>query len=135
LVTSACTLEAVWPELQVPEGLSLNDSGLVLLLRHQQAIWLAGDAGHRAENLLKRQPVDGLLAGHHGSRTASSEDFLRHLRPGWTVISCGRNNRFGHPHPEVMKRFEKLAIPTHCTAQSGSITLKDKGFQLSKGRR
>jgi len=130
-ITSGCTLEALWPEHGASNSFTLNDSGLVLLLRHRHTLWLAGDAGEPVERLVKTQAVDGLLAGHHGSRTASSEQFLRILKPRWTLISCGQNNRFGHPHPEVLKRLEELMIPAASTAQHGSITLTDGSLRLN----
>ncbi|KAA0965416.1 DNA internalization-related competence protein ComEC/Rec2 [Sporosarcina sp. ANT_H38] len=67
-----------------------------------------------------------LKAGHHGSRTSSTEPFVVALRPKLTIFSAGRNSRYGHPHPEVVETFEKKGLPTMSTAEFGSITVTVK---------
>ena len=71
-----------------------------------------------------------LKAGHHGSRTSSTEPFVDALRPELTIFSAGRNNRYGHPHPEVVETFEKYGLPTMSTAEFGSITVTVKKDQF-----
>ena len=48
------------------------------------------------------------------------------VRPELTIFSAGKNNRYGHPHPEVLETFRKLGLPTLSTAESGSITITVK---------
>lgn len=48
---------------------------------------------------------DVLKCGHHGSRTSTSEVFLKATNPTWAVISCGVDNSYGHPHQETLERL------------------------------
>jgi beta-lactamase superfamily II metal-dependent hydrolase len=59
--------------------------------------------------------IDVLKVGHHGSNTASSEDFLEATRPEVAVISAGLNNQYGHPHPEIVARLEALGVQLQYT--------------------
>ena len=65
--------------------------------------------------------IDVLKAGHHGSSTSSGEEFLQALRPQYTVISCGRDNRYGHPHRETIEALEFIGTEIYNTAVSGAI--------------
>jgi competence protein ComEC len=71
--------------------------------------------------------VDVLKLGHHGSRTSSSEAFLRATHPSVAIISAGCDNSYGHPHKEVMDRVARLNIPTLSTCTSGTITFLSDG--------
>lgn len=64
-----------------------------------------------------------LLAGHHGSRNATSEGFLSLVRPDLVLISCGRNNGYGHPAAAMLKRLEDRGLPCFRTDQSGAFCL------------
>ena len=64
-----------------------------------------------------------LLAGHHGSRNATSEGFLSLVHPDLVLISCGRNNRYGHPAAAMLKRLEDRGLPCFRTDQSGAFCL------------
>jgi competence protein ComEC len=64
---------------------------------------------------------DWLLAAHHGSRTSSSQTFLKMVRPDLVVLSHGYANRFGHPHPLVMQRLQVAADTVIGTAGSGAL--------------
>ncbi len=71
------------------------------------------------------EPVTLLKAAHHGSKTGSSQDFVRLLSPRITTISCGRDNSYGHPHKEAMDSLE--AVPGNnifITSECGEITIK-----------
>lgn len=62
-----------------------------------------------------------LKVGHHGSTTSTSQDFLNVIKPEIAIISCGKNNQFGHPKPEVVQRLEAMSITIHRTDEEGSI--------------
>ena len=64
-----------------------------------------------------------LKTAHHGSRASTSEAFLEAVRPEMAVISSGKNNRYGHPHPEVLKRFQDRKIRWWNTADAGCIRI------------
>ncbi|MFS0575284.1 DNA internalization-related competence protein ComEC/Rec2 [Sporosarcina sp. 179-K 3D1 HS] len=107
-----------------------NDSSLVLFMKTSGPSFLfTGDLEAEGEKRFLNQygksdfgPII-LKAGHHGSRTSSTEPFVQALRPVLTVFSAGRNNRYGHPHPEVVETFDRLGLPTLNTAEYGSITV------------
>lgn len=65
-----------------------------------------------------------LKAGHHGSRYSSSEAFLEWLQPNVTVISCGENNSYGHPHAEMLERLEKVGSEVLVTKECGAIIVE-----------
>lgn len=68
--------------------------------------------------------ADVIKVPHHGSRTSSSTGFLLEVQPSLAVISVGRDNRYGHPHKDVLARYASLGIPVRTTAQEGRITLR-----------
>ena len=78
---------------------------------------------------------DVLKLGHHGSSTSTSDYFLGKVNPSIGVISCGKNNKYGHPHKEVMNLLEKYNIIIFRTDKQGSIVLKSDGYKIYSGRR
>ena len=74
---------------------------------------------------------DVLKCGHHGSATATSEEFLENTDPVWAVISCGENNRYGHPHAEVISRLEDADVQIYRTDKLGTITAVSDGENIS----
>ena len=72
--------------------------------------------------------IDVLKVGHHGSRTSSSKDFIDEINPRYSVISVGKNNRYGHPNKEVLNNLENSKI--YRTDQDGSIMFKIKNNKL-----
>ena len=66
---------------------------------------------------------DVLKMGHHGSKTSSSEEFLKAVGPQVAIISSGRRNKFRHPHKQVTERLDALEIPYLNTAKSGTVTV------------
>lgn len=105
-------------------GSGENDDSLVLALRLKvQTILLTGDLEQAGEaRLMARYPslkADILKAGHHGSRTSTAPEFIQQLAPRDVVLSCGRHNRFGHPHAETLATLEDRQILR--TDQQGMI--------------
>jgi len=92
-----------------------NTESIVILLRSKnQNILLTGDADEKTETkILQEYPqldIDILKAGHHGSKTSSSEQFLDAITPKQVIISAGANNSYNHPHPEIINRLNKRNI-------------------------
>ncbi len=72
--------------------------------------------------------IDVLKVGHHGSRTSSSKDFINEINPKYSIISVGKNNRYGHPNKEVLDTLNDSKI--YRTDQDGSIMFKIKNNKL-----
>lgn len=76
-----------------------------------------------------------LKVAHHGSKNSTSEEFLKAANPKLAIISCGKGNRYGHPHEETLERLEKVDIPWFCTKDYGAIivTVDDKSRVQVRG--
>ena len=119
------------------EGLPDNTGSLVVKVRcgNGTAVFM-GDADIAAETYLAALGDWGaqiLKAGHHGSRTSSSQLWLDEVHPAYFVASCGRNNNFGHPNPEVMNRAKAHGAKTLRTDVDGSVrfVLSPSGYVLA----
>lgn len=113
----------------------LNERSIVIYSNIEGISFLfTGDLEEEGERrLLSRYPgleVDILKAGHHGSRTSTTEIFVKQLEPQLVLISAGRQNRFGHPHPEVTDRLQEFEIPVLRTDLNGAIELRLNKEQL-----
>lgn len=87
------------------------------------SVLLTGDIGIRGEYQMLTNDLSAelLLAPHHGSRTSSSYAFVRAVDPQWVVFSAGHNNRFNHPHPNVVARYRELAVEPVYTSRAGAV--------------
>ena len=115
-------------------GTDLNENSLVLLVEYRDfTAVLAGDAGLPAEAHLSGHVgrADLLKVGHHGSRGATGEAWLRELRPAAAVISVGDGNRYGHPSPEALGRLASAAVDVYRTDRDGSIEVRTDGTSMT----
>ena len=91
-----------------------------------------GDAGIEKEkdilNKYNINDIDVLKVGHHGSKTSSSDTFINETNPKYSIISVGKNNRYGHPNKEVLNTLENSKI--YRTDQDGSIMFNIKNNKL-----
>ena len=104
-----------------------NNGSIVLYTELGGLRWLfTGDLeAEGEEKLIKKNPtlvVDVLKVGHHGSKSSTTEDFLESVSPKWAIISVGENNRYQHPHREVLERLKNKEIDIFRTDQLGAIT-------------
>ena len=67
-----------------------------------------------------------LKVGHHGSKTATTQEFLDAIKPKYALISCGVNNKFNHPNQEVINVLDKYGVTIYRTDISGTIKIKGK---------
>ncbi|MFL0490684.1 MULTISPECIES: DNA internalization-related competence protein ComEC/Rec2 [Bacillus] len=109
-----------------------NDSSIVIWAKFGGVTWLfTGDLEEGGENrLVSNYPAlraDVLKVAHHGSKTSSISSFLSLIHPSVAIISVGERNRYGHPHKEVIERFEKMDIEIWRTDQQGAISYVFKG--------
>jgi competence protein ComEC len=116
-----------------------NNGSIVISAYISGVSWLfTGDLGKEGEKLLiKNYPkmtINVLKVGHHGSKNSTSEDFIRHFTPEYSIISVGEKNSFGHPHSEVLKILEASESIILRTDLYGGITYKfnGKGGTFSK---
>nr|MBP3599407.1 DNA internalization-related competence protein ComEC/Rec2 [Eubacterium sp.] len=106
---------------------SENDYSLTLDISYKDFEILAtGDLEETGEGVLQlpRKGYDVLKVGHHGSKTSTSQELLDQVNPQVALISCGKNNRYGHPAPEVVERLEKVGSQVMCTTEQGAIMIE-----------
>ena len=87
-------------------------------------VLLTGDVEKVGEEELLSEELertDILKAAHHGSKNSTSNEFLQKVQPKHTVISCGKQNRYGHPHSETIHRLQTYHTKIYRTDQSGAI--------------
>lgn len=117
------SMECLHPSKEA--DLEKNAASLVFRLEVRGlSVLLTGDLEKEGEDMLVQRGVrraDVLKTGHHGSRNGTGESLLYQLRPKIAVISAGRNNRYGHPHKETIKRLKDSGCTVCETAKSGML--------------
>lgn len=126
--------------LHPPKGYqpaSNNDYSAVLSISYGDFdMLLTGDIEDKGEKeLIKYLPVvqtdyDVLKVAHHGSKNSTSQEFLSVIKPELALISCGRSNRYGHPHEELLERLKRSGAEVMITKESGAITIKTDGKRM-----
>lgn len=117
-------------------GDDYNNASVGILLCHGANRFIfTGDAESEAEEDMLSNGMDlradVLKAGHHGSSSSGSDDFLDAVNPKYAVISCGKGNSYGHPHAELLNSLRKRGIQVFRTDEQGSITVTSDGKTLS----
>ena len=110
-----------------------NDNSSVIYLNYNNYKFLfMGDASvEREKNILEKyniSNIDVLKVGHHGSKTSSGKNFIDEISPKYSIISVGKNNRYGHPNKEVLDSLEDSKI--YRTDIDGSIIFKIQNNKL-----
>ncbi|MBD5551938.1 MAG: DNA internalization-related competence protein ComEC/Rec2 [Lachnospiraceae bacterium] len=90
---------------------------------------LTGDVTGEAEKellsqLAEREKLTVLKVAHHGSKYSTPQEFLEMTDPVYAIISAGKDNRYGHPHEELIERLEKQGCYIYRTTESGAVTMK-----------
>ena len=108
-----------------------NDGSVVARLTYgEESIMLTGDAGTKTEKIILAENEGAQLkstilkVGHHGSRTSTSSEFVKAISPVYAFISDGKNNSYGHPHPEILTTLVQFGAKIFRTDQLGSIIIK-----------
>ena len=119
--------------LQTKEYDNENDNSNVIYTElNGYKFMFMGDAGIEKEkdilNKYNLSDIDVLKVGHHGSKTSSSKDFIDGINPNYSIISVGKNNRYGHPNKEVLDNLDNSKI--YRTDQDGSVIFKIKNNKL-----
>ena len=119
-----------------PDAWTENDMSIILRIDYMDTSFLfTGDAEYMAEYMV----IDGLLpleanvlkVGHHGSQTSSTLEFINAVNPTYAVISCGRNNSYGHPHKETLESLANKDVTILRTDLQGTIHFHSNGESIS----
>ena len=109
-----------------------DNSSVVYTELNNHKFLIMGDAGVEVEedliNKYNLKDIDVLKVGHHGSKTSSSKAFINSINPKYSIISVGKNNRYGHPNDSVLDNLVDSQI--YRTDQDGSIMFKIKSNKL-----
>jgi len=114
---------------------NIHDAMIVSELDYNgKRILLMGDAEKNIErNLIARgilNDVDVIKVGHHGSKTSSNKEFLKATKPDYAIISVGRRNRYGHPHPDALSRLVTSGAKIFRTDIDGTIRAEIRDTRL-----
>ena len=112
---------------------NLNNCSIVLKLTFGKNTFLfTGDAETGEMGSIKDDiSADVLKLGHHGSKNSTTKKLLKAIDPEIAVISCGKNNEYGHPHKEVLQYLKKAKCEVYRTDQQQTITVVSDGNELS----
>ena len=147
-------IEVIYPEVEETYGLGdaeftilcpdasliskddLNGSSVGIKLVHgKNSFVLCGDAEEKSELTMAEYfgeslACDVLKCGHHGSSTATTDEFLQMTDPTWAVISCGEGNSYGHPHAEVLSKLEDADVQILRTDKQGTVEATSDGDNI-----
>jgi len=117
---------------------NLNNVSVVMKLVYKNfSMMLTGDNEQEGEQaIINRFPAASLRcqilkAGHHGSATSTSPDFLAAINPCVAVISCGKHNKFRHPHKSTLAKLQNAGVRTYRTDLNGAVVIKSDGNTYS----
>ena len=115
---------------------NLNNMSVVIKLTYKNTSFLfTGDAEKDVEQELLNSKTDVtanvIKLGHHGSNTASTEEYQKAVRPQLAIITCGKDNSYGHPHKETINTLEKLKIKYKRADEFGTIVVGSDGESLT----
>ncbi len=113
-----------------------NSESIGIILTYGENRFLfTGDAEAEAEEDILQNGIDihadVYKAGHHGSRTSSSDEFLEAVKPKAVVVSCGEDNSYGHPHAAILNYCRMKGIPLYRTDMQGTIVIKSDGKTIT----
>lgn len=125
------TMECFYP-VKGSSSEDKNNSSTVLQLSYGKfTMLLSGDLGWEGEQELLEQgilkDIDVWKVSHHGSKYSGCEKFLETIRPRLSLVSAGKNNRYGHPSGELLERLETVGSQVETTIESGALMLESDG--------
>ena len=124
----------LWPYTEYDNE---NDMSAVVKVTYGDIdIIYAGDAEARAEYDIIEfwgddvLDVEVLKVGHHGSYTSTTEEFLAVTTPELAIISCGRQNEYGHPHSKTLANLDKAGASVYRTDEDGTVIIETDGVNV-----
>lgn len=130
----------LWPQNEkINENILNNNSIVMKLVYNNFSMLFTGDIEAVAEREIlkvvdnKELRANILKVAHHGSKTSSTEEFLRVVKPQITIIGVGKNNNFGHPNEEVLKRLENIHCKIYRTDEMGEVVFGIGGILVGAG--
>lgn len=131
LGSAACTI--VSPAQDADKDAN-NESVMMMLDYLDSEFLFMGDAEEWAEEQILSAgyniDADVLKVAHHGSYTGTSEAFLKAVSPDYAIISCGKDNKYGHPHEETLELLNEYSINTLRTDVSGDVLFVSDGYNI-----
>lgn len=125
------SIQCLSPNSHTLSGDSNEDSMVLMVTYGTFRMLFTGDFEGNAEKRLAQNGMEldaeVLKVGHHGSANGSSEEFLQMVAPEISVISCGKNNRYGHPAEETLERLKKAGSKIFVTAEDGAVQIVSDG--------
>lgn len=126
-------------QILAPATIDPNDSNknsvAIKLTNGDNSFIFTGDAESTSEKAMCESGIDlscdVLVPGHHGSATATSWDFLQATVPEYAVISCGKDNQYGHPDKDVMDKLKSMDIHVYRTDKQGTIVAVSDGTTIT----
>ncbi len=136
------TILHCWPEAADLTGSDgkhyarTNDTSIVVRIDYGTTSFIVtGDAEDWSEYMMidsgMELRADVLRIAHHGSRYSTTAEFLRAVRPAYAVISVGKDNSYGHPHPETLDRLAKAGAKVLRTDELGTIVMRSDGETIT----
>ncbi len=126
-------IDILFPDRDVSDW-STNDGSIVARLTYgETSVMLTGDSTAKTEDFLLKGLNAGVLdsdilkVGHHGSRTSTTEEFVKAVSPEYALISLGEDNKYGHPHKDTLQTLAELGVKVFRTDLDGSIIMKSNG--------
>lgn len=122
-------IDILWPgSINIEDS---NDRSVSIIAKYQDfEIYMAGDLGYKYEEKITNNlgvDIEVMKLSHHGSRTSTSTKVVDNIRPQITLISAGKDNKFGHPHREVLDLLDKNNIIQYRTDIQGTVSIKSDG--------
>ena len=127
---SDSTIECIWP---IKQDGSMDKNSLSIVFEYRKndfSMLFTGDLTKEGEKEIidlqgnQKMDIDVLKVAHHGSKDSSTSDFLKLLKPELSLISCGEDNSYGHPHKDTLDRLESCGSKVVITEESGEIIIE-----------
>jgi len=110
-----------------------NENSMVLQMAYKDfRVFFAGDVegAGEGEMLNELERADLLKVAHHGSRNSTPDTFLEAVRPRIGILSCGKDNRYGHPHEELVNRLKSAGVAYYSTTDYGALEVSSNGREM-----